>query len=807
MKTADRSRAIKRGAALLLAAVLTLGLAACGGAEKTTGAVVYAPESVKFHTPLKKLENACRSGGNLYLAGTVEEKTGEEASGSFAYDTFGDRYLLARLSPEGGEAEELTAYQPGLLPEGVEGELTDLCLRPGPDGTVWVAETLYVQTFDLPEDFDSETGERWKYISSSGVTQSLIQLDSAGNELFRFDGCGLLERLEAKQIFDIFSDGEGSLLVNTGGAVFVLDREGDVKTIISCPEEDSLAFRRFLRLPDGRTAISFPERSMNGMTFGLQTLDLQAEGWGEDRWALPGYNTKVFPGDENALFYYVDGDNLFAWREGAEEAERLLGWSESGIDAGALAFFSFQEDGRLMVMAHGNNNLAAVSKLALLTPTDAAALPQKRTLTFGVIGISGEQRAAVANFNRESEDCYITVRDYLDENAGEDRFDTAKTRFLTDIMTGNCPDIVSTTLLPVAQCGGKGYLENLWPYIENDPDLGREKLMDRVLTAMEHDGKLYHITDTFAIKTLTGAKDVVGDRMTWTIEDFRAALATMPEGCIAFDMSFTASNVLRDMLSMSMDRFVDWEAGTCDFTGEAFQNLLEFCGEEAHPDVEGNIYESPGYMNPFEGAYTRQQMLVADAFYFSGFEVIQEAKFMLGGEVSFIGFPNEEGKTGSYFYYNNSMAMSSACEDKEAAWSFLRTLLLPQDVSLDQSNPRTCVSRFYVNRESFEKMAELVKVPRMMADKDGKAVEVSRGSVAFSIEGEYLSCGYYATTQEEYDQIMALYNAIDSAYEDPGPLADIAVDLAGAYFAGDRSLEDTCRMIQSRAELYMGELQ
>ena len=60
-------------------------------------------------------------------------------------------------------------------------------------------------------------------------------------------------------------------------------------------------------------------------------------------------------------------------------------------------------------------------------------------------------------------------------------------------------------------------------------------------------------------------------------------------------------------------------------------------------------------------------------------------------------------------------------------------------------------------------------------------------------------------TQEEVDQVMALYNAITTTYNYDQRIYDIIKDMAGAYFAGDRGLDDTATQIQSRVKLYMNE--
>ena len=52
---------------------------------------------------------------------------------------------------------------------------------------------------------------------------------------------------------------------------------------------------------------------------------------------------------------------------------------------------------------------------------------------------------------------------------------------------------------------------------------------------------------------------------------------------------------------------------------------------------------------------------------------------------------------------------------------------------------------------------------------------------------------------------MELYNAVDSLYSYDQNIYDIVTDVAGSYFSGDRSLDDTASQIQSRVKLYVNE--
>ena len=78
------------------------------------------------------------------------------------------------------------------------------------------------------------------------------------------------------------------------------------------------------------------------------------------------------------------------------------------------------------------------------------------------------------------------------------------------MIAGKGPDIIDmgfnrdalTTLLPYQRMARGGYLEDLWPYIENDPELGRDALLEPPLKAAEVEGGLYIAFPSVMINTL-----------------------------------------------------------------------------------------------------------------------------------------------------------------------------------------------------------------------------------------------------------------------------------------------------------------
>jgi len=74
------------------------------------------------------------------------------------------------------------------------------------------------------------------------------------------------------------------------------------------------------------------------------------------------------------------------------------------------------------------------------------------------------------------------------------------------------------------------------------------------------------------------------------------------------------------------------------------------------------------------------------------------------------------------------------------------------------------------------------------------------GNYEISYEGR-------AITLEEMEQLLDLYNRSTGLFGLEDSIINIVTEQAGAYFAGDRSLDDTVAAIQSRVGLYLAELQ
>lgn len=85
------------------------------------------------------------------------------------------------------------------------------------------------------------------------------------------------------------------------------------------------------------------------------------------------------------------------------------------------------------------------------------------------------------------------------------------------------------------------------------------------------------------------------------------------------------------------------------------------------------------------------------------------------------------------------------------------------------------------------------------------AQELTPASTSYRVGESEVTVDLHAATQEDLDQVMALYEQIDTVYRWDESLEEIITDVAGAYFAGDKTLDETTALIQNRAQLYVNE--
>ena len=792
---------------IITAALLALLLTACGkqqdaGPAKLSGAAAYTSDVSPLDLPLMELTASASGEGALYLAGLEEEpaevpQDGEDSEitsssgftvstsgsedGDFTFSSGAGRAALYRMDTSIGKPEKLAGYAPG------EEGASVASVVPCEDGSLWVLERvsggLGGLIFDPgnPESMGNAAASMGDITWASQVWR---KLDATGaQELERIDITDLAGKLGAETVADTRMDREGRLYAASGSTVTVLDK--NLTVLSTCKGLETI--EQLISVGSGVGAVAGDE---NGRT--VYPVDPESQSLGKAR-PLTGSANRLYGGNGKYDFLYTSGDSLYGWPTGGTAPEKLLGWSGAGVDKSQVKALLLQSDDSGLAVLRESDFWSGSYATARLTPAEEDA--ERTVLTLATMGLDSDTRARVLEFNRTSGTHRIEVRDYSEYNTAGD-ISAGLGKLNTEILAGNMPDLLDVSSgIPLRRYASRGMLEDLWPYIESDGELGRDGVMERPLRASEIGGKLYQVFSRFTIETAAGAPSAVGDKMGWTLEELKAALSKQPAGCGVLGAGETRSSILETLFADRLDQFVDWETGKARFDSPEFQAILEFCA--SFPT------QAPASGEAADDDYTRvangEQLLLP--VHLNDLQSIQLYRALLGGGVTFVGYPGEGGAV--TFGVEGGMAMSASCADKEAAWNFLRQTLLPAG---ENSTPHF---DFPVNRSDFERAAEKSMALSYLKDETGNTVTgpdgepILEGTAYVFVGGQVIELKPAA--QDDYDQVMALYEAADSLASRDENIWSIVRECAGAYFTGDQSAQSAAQTIQNRVELYLNE--
>ena len=151
--------------------------------------------------------------------------------------------------------------------------------------------------------------------------------------------------------------------------------------------------------------------------------------------------------------------------------------------------------------------------------------------------------------------------------------------------------------------------------------------------------------------------------------------SSMPPDSTILHYDTVQNKVFFALIGPTLNQFVDWETGECSFDDGNFRSILAFL--KCFPtSFESNL--SPEdltkevalrQMDGMQMLESTEIGMLRDIPYYNGY---------FRGEASYIGYPTADGggNSGSVFLlHGNKLAMASSCQDKEAAWEFIRQLI------------------------------------------------------------------------------------------------------------------------------------
>ena len=793
----------------------------------TTAKYAYQADYLDLQLPenIQYVNTMCTAGTTIFLTAYVQGdeivQTDPDTGDTWSYYT--QKLILLSVDPDTGACTQLPNLQLPTVPEDCEGNVDCYNMAGSDDGTLWMLVNVYAAKYDLPADFDPNTMNKYDYPSTDMSTAYLMHVAADGSTIANVDLSVTDDGTDEEDgmgsnISSFAVDAAGNLYVSDYSYIYVLDAEGKLLFKI----DDSQYSGSLCRLQPDQVGIMWynyatgtaESTDENGQFF--IPVDLETKTWGE-KIKMPANIWNVYPGDDAYDFYYKNNDNIYGYTFASDTKDKLVDWMACDVDTSNMYDSGMLSDGRVVGMTQDWSSDTTAYQLIVLHRIDASEVKEKTVLTLACMGLDWSLRSKIVEYNKSNDQYRIQVVDYS-EYATDDDYNAGITKLTTEIISGSVPDLFLTSSLPIDKYAAKGVVADLYTFMDGGSGLSRDYFVPQVLKAIEKEGKLYELPTKFSVETAYALSSIVDQYDTWNVAAVQDAMAQLQEGATVFSTGWTKSSVLNNCLTRNLAAFVDWTTGKCTFDSEAFQQLLAFCNsfpDDSSSD-DGIAYSSeaatvdtmddPVWESDATRILSGKQLMATTSFY--SFEDYIYNIYPVKDKVTFVGYPSESGEPGNSFYIQCPMAISSVTKYPDAAWDFVSTMIRQTNEDAES------MYAFPISQEAFDKKMTSVMTEQYQLDVNGEQVDWDEdgepdkmciGTYEVVENGESTWQQVYALTQEDVDQILSVINSATGIVDYDDEILSIVSDEVSAYFAGDKDVQTTANMIQSRVNLYVQE--
>ncbi len=825
-----------RAVSLTLTAAMVLGLGACGkGGGKTQGGnvsqdsdlakqYVYSYEEFDMSDmgddlrvyDMKKIDD--RIYWTVFVYHWSEEGMYNDLRLVSMKEDGSDLQMIPLQMPEGqnSDGEDITGVaEPVAIAESEEPEAADTTedvnIKPGMEGGIW--ENTSYSNIVLSDNGTLYGVEYYYYEDStdpdnlvSNHTTTVCAWDLEGNSLWRqeieeLSGSNDEESGSNLNINQIIAGADDSLMLflydydNGQLCRWTMDSEGNLNTEGAVFEDEDGVFMNtageYYLNQDGNLLVCYYNEQDNYNLY-IRAYDLEANHFVGEGVKMPfslSYNgySDITAGYDTDLVI-TNSEGVFTYNMGEEDATQIMSYVNSDLDAGAIDNILMMDEDHFIGFYTTRSDY--LTKGAVFTKVDPEDIPDKKVLVLAAFYLDWDTMSKVIAYNKSNADYRIVVREY-ENYATEDDYAAGYTRLNNDILSGDMPDILVVNMnMDLEKYASKGLLADVKELIAQDEELSQKEFLQNVFDAYSVDGKLYEVIPTFCVRTFVGKKSLVGDRTSWTMQDYQDVLASMPEGTVGIDSS-TRSGFMYTVMNYCGSDFVDVESGKCSFDSENFISMLEY----AATLPEEVTYEDDYWMN-YDSLFREDRALLAETGLYPGDSLTYLINGQFGEDVSFVGFPTDSEEGGSVIWKSNSYALSAKSANLEGAWEFVR-YYLTDEYQNDQTG-----GYFPVSKSAFDEAMAKSMQKSTYEDENGELVEYDQ---TYWLGEEQITLP--PLTQEQMEQVSSFVQSVHKPYYYNEDVLNIINEEAAAFFAGQKTAKDVAGVIQSRVQIYVNENQ
>ncbi len=652
----------------------------------------------------------------------------------------------------------------------------------GGDGKVYAVKEYYFEDYSDPENYISQN------------ENSICAWDLDGKLLWQSP----METLETEDSYSYIS----KLIPADNGLTVLIS--GDNVSKIEVDAEGNMSERK--ELPNGNDILSsvgeimvkedgtllVPHYNDDWTSMYLTTYDIVTDTVGEesklpDSFIWNGYN--ALTAGVTTDLVYSNSYGVFSLNMGDEQSTQIMSFINSDLSTNNLNQIVMLDENHFV--GFYNDNIEYENHGAIFTKKNPEDIPDKEVIVVGGIYIGYDLKNRIIEFNKESQEYRIVVKEYETYNSMDD-YTAGATQLNSDIISGNMPDIliVDTTTLPMESYISKGLIADVGQLIEEDEELSNIEYLENVFNAYSVNDTLYYVIPSFSVQTMMGKASILGDKQGWNMQEFIEFAETLPEGTQAIG-ELTQDGFMYQATRYCGNDYIDISTGKCNFNSPEFIAMLEYA--KTLPAELSEEYYGEDYWMTYQSQYRDERTILMNVYISSLRDMSYNMNGYFGEDVTFVGFPSENGKGTIISSYDNMYALSAKSKNLDGAWQFMRYYLTEEYQNELEWGLPVAKKAFMENaKEGMEKPYYL--------DENGEKVEYDN---YFDINGETVILE--PLTQEQVDQVVEVILTADKLYYYNEDIQNIITEETAAFFEGQKSAEEVAQIIQSRAQIFVDE--
>ena len=618
----------------------------------------------------------------------------------------------------------------------------------------------------------NDNGEEVVYVLSFDEENCLLRMiNSAGN----ISDCIVISDKNVCKYYptDVIAVEEDCFVLLSNEYIYVIDGEGTCLRTVSCPGK---SFQEAVELWEGRVAVTYYREDGE---FYLSYFDVVT---GKLAGEIPIPSPSLIAGNEEILFSagsiiyrldtatnqacsvvnLADYNLVSSWNKAIyanETGFSIVSYNESSAKKSVQMITLSETEGKILTESENGKYDAEGKRIVTLYAT----VPEMRSDI-----ISDDM---ITEFNLENKDYSVVV---CDSNKTLDDMFIQKEQ--PDILFEMIPDRIEDYVR-------NGYIEDLWPYIDQSEKLDRDDLAEGIKGCFEFDGKMYAIPRYVSVRSLLGRKSQVPEKGYWNVDEFLAWLESHPEAYSYWGL--TGENILEYCMLGNMEEYVNLETGKASFEQSNFRELLIRINEIDMKNSNVNIYP---VVPPPESVSYEPMVYLYDA-YLTYLFTISEMDFCFGENMVDMGFPNNEGEKKSVITSYANLAIFSNSECKEGAYEFIEYCLLYETDRKQSIKGNNAPGGLWTVQS--------------VRDSDINSA-LGEHVIYLNVNDEQAKVSY-TVTEEDKELFLGIFENATADSKEMREIRKIVQEEVQSLFAGQTNVDDTCKKIQSRVQLFLDE--